>query len=244
MNIESDPKPHDNRLFDNQALYYEGGIKPTWRGYIHYITLFSGICVLALIELIKVAKTPSTIILSILFILSLIACYSASMIYHVCDSDKENEILFQKMDHIMISFFMYFTILPLSLILPIIPRIALVVLSTGFLILNLYNIYNLTPNLAYEIAIIAIGVLFFPFFYFYMTTFEFICACSVVVIDIIAGYYFFKEKNFSFISPDIFGYHEIFHFLSLIANIPGYFMIYSIIDRTSIDDVDEYSKIV
>ena len=228
-----EPKPYDGRIFTYQTLYCEGAIKPEFRGYIHYFVLFSGILVYAIIELLEVSKTPTTTLISVLFMMSFVACYAVSTTFHVCESDKETEILLQKLDHVAISFFMYFSIVSVSLILPNYYRLMMVGISTGFLLLNLYNIFNSPSNVVYEIGIIGIGVLFLPMLYQYMTSFEWICASSIVVLDVIAGYFFFKEQNFGFVSPDIFGYHEIFHLLSTFSHIPGYLMVHSIFERTS-----------
>jgi channel protein (hemolysin III family) len=231
--IVDDAKPYDGRIFTYQTLYCEGAIKPEFRGYIHYFILFSGILVYAIIEILKVSKTPTTKLISVLFMMSFVACYVVSTIFHICESDKETEILLQKLDHVAISFFMYFTIVSISLILPNHYRLIMVGISTGFLLLNLYNIFNSPSNVVYEIGIIGIGVLFFPVLYQYMTSFEWVCAVSIVVLDVIAGYVFFKEQNLGFVSPEIFGYHEIFHLLTSFSKIPGYLMIHSIFDRTS-----------
>jgi channel protein (hemolysin III family) len=231
--IVDDAKPYDGRIFTYQTLYCEGAIKPEFRGYIHYFILFSGILVYAIIEILKVSKTPTTKLISVLFMMSFVACYVVSTIFHICESDKETEILLQKLDHVAISFFMYFTIVSISLILPNHYRLIMVGISTGFLLLNLYNIFNSPSNVVYEIGIIGIGVLFLPVLYQYMTSFEWVCALSIVVLDVIAGYVFFKEQNLGFVSPEIFGYHEIFHLLTSFSKIPGYLMIHSIFDRTS-----------
>lgn len=36
--------------------------------------------------------------------MSFVACYAVSTTFHVCESDKETEILLQKLDHVAISF--------------------------------------------------------------------------------------------------------------------------------------------
>ena len=68
------PKPYDGRIFTYQTLYCEGAIKPEFRGYIHYFVLFSGILVYAIIELLEVSKTPTTTLISVLFMMSFVAC--------------------------------------------------------------------------------------------------------------------------------------------------------------------------
>lgn len=228
-----EPKPYDGRIFTHQKLYCEGAIKPEFRGYIHYFILFSGILVYAFVKLILISKTPTTLLISVLFMLAFIMCYIISTVYHICDSEKETEILLQKLDHVVVSFFMYLTVVSLSLLLPYIYKIIMVGLSSGFLFISLYSIFDSPSNVIYELGIIGTGVLFLPVLYQYMTTFEWICAMSVVFLDVIAGFFFFSEKNLTYISPEIFGYHEVFHLLTSFSKIPGYLMVYSIFDRTS-----------
>jgi len=69
-----------------------------------------------------------------------------------------------------------------------------------------------------------------------MTGFEWACAMTIVFFGVITGFMFFTETNLPFISPAIFGYHEIAHLLLGISHIFGFFMVRSIFSRTS-DDV-------
>jgi len=231
-----DKDVYDGRLFKNQTLYCEGAIKPFFRGHIHYFILFSGILVIALIDLLKSAKTSTTAIIAVLFMLSFAASYTASTFFHNVEYDNETEIFIQKLDHVAISFAMYFTVVPVSLLLPLTYRIALLGLTTGFLLLNLYNIFKSPSNIIYELGIIGMGVLFLPVLYYYMTGFEWACAMTIVFFGVITGFMFFTETNLPFISPAIFGYHEIAHLLLGISHIFGFFMVRSIFSRT-LDDV-------
>jgi len=208
-----------------------GALKPVFRGHIHYFIIFSGILVLALIELLKSSNTYTTQTIAILFMLSFVACYTISAFYHNCDYDKKTEIFMQKLDHVAVSFAMYFTVVPLSLLLPLTYRITLLGLTTGFLLLNLYNIFKSPSNIVYELGIIGMGVLFLPVLYSYMTGFEWICAMLIVLFGVITGLMFFSETNLPFISPKIFGYHELAHLLLGISHIFGFFMVRSIFSR-------------
>jgi len=228
-----EPDAYDGRLFKNQTLYCEGASKPFFRGYIHYFILFSGILVIALIELLKSSNTHTTKTIAVLFMLSFAVCYTISAFYHNCEYDKENEIFMQKLDHVAVSFAMYFTVVPLSLLLPMSYRIALLGLTTGFLLLNLYNIFKSPTNIVYELGIIGMGVLFLPVLYSYMTGFEWTCAMLIVLFGVITGLMFFSETNLPYISPKIFGYHEIAHLLLGISHIFGFFMVRSIFSRLS-----------
>ena len=226
---------NDGRLFAHQKLYCEGALKPFFRGHIHYFIIFSGILILAFIELVKSAKTPTTQLIAVLFMLSFIVCYTISTIYHNCEHDKETEIFIQKLDHVAISFAMYFTVVPLSLLLPRLYQTFLLVFMTGFLLLNLYNIFKSPSNIIYELGIIGMGVLFLPILYSYMTSFEWESAMTIVLFGVITGFMFFLELDVPFVSPEIFGYHELAHLLLGISHVFGFFMVRSIFLR--INDV-------
>ena len=198
--------------------------------------------VLAFIELMKSVKTPTTTLIAVLFMLSFTACYVISTIYHFCEHDKETEIFIQKLDHVAVSFGMYFTVVPLSLLLPQTYQTVLLLLTTVFLVLSIYNIFKSPSNIIYELGIIGMGVLFLPILYYYMTSFEWACAMTIVLFGVITGFMFFLELEVPFVSPEIFGYHEVAHLLLGISHIFGFFMVRSIFLRTP-DDVDSTKDI-
>ena len=224
---------HDGRMFRNEIIYSEGEQKPVYRGYMHYVVLFSGILILGFIVLLKSAKTPTNTLMAALLMISLIACYSISAFFHICDYDKETEIFVQKLDHTAVSFTLYFLVVTASLVLPRMYQNVLLVLLTSCLSLNLYHIYNPPAIMAYQIGIMGIGILFLPIYYFYMTSFEFLCAAIISVFAVIAAYVFFYRINLPFILPEIFGYHEVAHVIEGITQIFGFLMARSIFSRTT-----------
>jgi hypothetical protein len=225
---------HDGRMFRNKIIYFEGEQKPSYRGYMHYLVLFSGILIFGLIVLLQSAKTPTATLLAALLMISLIVCYTISTFFHICEYDKETEIFIQKLDHTAVSFAMYFLIVSASFVLPQIYQTVLLVLITGCLSLNLYYIYKTPANMAYQIGIMVIGILFLPIYYFYMTRFEFLCTTIISVFAAIAAYIFFYKINLPFILPEIFGYHEVAHVIEGITQIFGFLMARSIFSRMPI----------
>ena len=225
---------HDGRMFRNKIIYFEGEQKPLYRGYMHYLVLFSGILIFGLVVLLQSTKTPTTTLVAALLMISLIGCYTISAFFHICEYDKETEIFIQKLDHTAVSFAMYFLIVSASFVLPQIYQTMLLVLTTGCLTLNIYHIYKTPAIMAYQIGIMGIGILFLPIFYFYMTSFELLCATFVSVFALIAVYIFCYKINLPFILPEIFGYHEIAHIIEGITQVFGFLMARSIFLRMPI----------
>lgn len=225
---------HDGRMFRNEIIYCEGEKKPLYRGYMHYVVLFSGILIFGFILLLQSAKTPTAKLIAAILMISLIACYTISAFFHNCDYDKETEIFVQKLDHTAVSFTMYFLVVAASFVLPQIYQTLLLVLLTSCLSINLYYIYKTPANMAYQIGIMLIGILFVPLFYFYMTSFEFLCTIMISVFALIAAYVFFYKINLPFILPEIFGYHEVAHVIEGITQVFGFFMTRSIFSRMPI----------
>ena len=74
-------------------------------------------------------------------------------------------------------------------------------------------------------------VLFLPVFYFFMNRFEWICSIILALLGFISGYIFYYKISLPFISPSIFGYHEVAHILWGITHVLAYYMIRSIFAR-------------
>ena len=221
----------DGRIFNDQLTYAEGEKKPLLRGVMHFLVFFSGIIIFACIELVKTAKTPTTKVVAFLLMFSLFACYAVSAFFHNCEYDNETEIYIQKLDHIIISLSKYFFVVAVSFVLPWAYQFTLLSLTTVLLLLNFYHISTTPIYLGYHLGIIIMPVLFLPVFYFFMNRFEWICSIILALLGFISGYIFYYKISLPFISPSIFGYHEVAHILWGITHVLAYYMIRSIFSR-------------
>jgi hemolysin III len=226
---------NDNRLFPTYPLYSEGLRRPKYRGYLHGIA--SVLLVVALGVLLHDCRhSPSGQIVSSLYIFTKLCCYGSSALYHIFSWSPKVEIFIQKMDHCGIAILSTGTMLPTSVFLlgPIYGTF-LIGTSSILCLIVCTNIFRCKPSLLMQ-GLVAIWWLV-PFWwplYNLMTSLEFSCMISVVILKGIGVYVFANEYPDPF--PDIFGYHEIFHVFVCIAGCCIFACNWSIIHRFCDDE--------
>lgn len=225
----------DGRLFPTYPLYSEGMRRPKLRGYFHGVASLSLIVALAVL-LRDCRHSPTGQIVSTLYILSKLCCYGSSSLFHIFAWSPPYEKFFQKLDHCGIAVLSMGLMLPTSVFL-LGPIYGTFLMSVSFIlcVINCINVFRLKPSTNMQI-LVAIWW-FFPFWkplFALMTTFEFSCMIAVIALNG-AGVYVFSNEYPDPI-PHIFGYHELFHVLVVLAGLCIFAANWSIIHRFCDDD--------
>jgi hemolysin III len=216
------------RLFENEVLYCEGLYKPTFRGKIHLASLIA--FPYALFYLYKGTNGLTyPFFIALISLITNFVCFATSALYHIFDWSLETEIILQKMDHCFISLWCVGMMFPIAFLLfPLNTGIIFICISSLTCAVNFYNIYNSAPSIIVSSIVPCIVLLFTDLCYKYMTDLEWRYMWYVFAFQI-AGTIVFKAELF--LANEIFGFHELFHLLSLFAAYYVYMLNYSIAIR-------------
>ena len=233
MNINKEPKKrkliekwknmYDDSLLQNKMdmdniLYCEGEHKPSCRGYLHWIPFIA--FTIVFFKLIQICKTTKEIFFVSMWSLINIITFKISIILHTYELNPIQEIWFQKLDHIMVYINTFNHIIQ---------------------IIFLYNYKDISLLYSYFIFLITIISTLFGIYLvlsckkkdyqlFFASIPVFLC------IPLILNHFSSKQKTYFFSIwfgilfgiitynlkipiSDIFGYHEIFHFFTIISAI-------------------------
>ena len=221
----------DTRLFTGETLYCEGSFKPEYRGKIHLFSLF--VFPYALYKLYYIANGFTyPFFIGSVSLLTNFCCFGTSAIYHVYEWSLDTEIILQKLDHCMITLWCLGMMFPIAFLLfPKINGIFLIGLTFGTAMINWYCISNSTPSIILTSTVPSIILLFVVVCYNHMNTIEWISMWCVFMFQIAGTLVFTLKYELFFIRPEIFGYHELFHLLSLFVAFFVYQVNYSIVSR-------------
>jgi len=217
----------DNRLFSDETLYCEGLFKPKLRGKIHLFSLivFPFVCR----HLYKGSGGFTfPFFISSVNLLTNLCCFTTSALYHVLDWSLEEEITMQKMDHFTISLWCIGMMFPVAFLL--FPRkngIIFITVTAIACIINWICIYRSKPSLFFSSLVPSSILLFGNLCYKYMTTNELVSMVAVFLFQGLGTMVLSTKFEFDFIDPTVFGYHELFHVLSLFAAFFVYQISYS-----------------
>ncbi len=93
---------YDTRLFHDEVLYCEGGMKPTWRGRIHLIWI--SMYPFAVWRMWVASKgNLFSFLVGHVDVFTNLLCFSTSAIFHTGTWSMRQEIVLQKIDHCAIS---------------------------------------------------------------------------------------------------------------------------------------------
>ena len=224
-------KTMNNRLFSDETLYCEGLFKPEYRGKLHLWSLLAfPYAVWHLYQGTGGFTYPFFIAFINLF--GNFCCFGLSGCYHVFDWSLETEIILQKMDHIIISLWCATMMFPVAILLfP--SKNCMVYMSITIIscLINWVCVYNSKPSIL--VAGITPGaiLLFMDLCYKYMTTWEFVLIISVLICQILGTIIFSSKFEMVFMNSEIFGFHELFHIVSLFGGFCLYQLSYSIAVR-------------
>ena len=221
----------DNRLFIDELLYCEGLVKPILRGKVHLLSLLAFPYAFYKLYCSANGFTYAFFIGSISLLTNLL-CFSTSAVYHVYNWSLETEIILQKMDHFMISLWCFGMMFPIGfLIFPVSEGHYFMGLTFIAFIVNVYCIYNSTPSIIAASIVPSIILLYVSTCYKHMNSLEWVSMWCVFAFQLAGTIIFSLKIDTGFISPELFGYHELFHCLSLFAAFFVYQVNYSIVSR-------------
>lgn len=205
--------------------------KPKLRGYLHQEAAFfaAGACAL----LIAKASSEKAILAVSLYSLSLITLFSVSAIYHRPHWDPKRRALLKRLDHSSIFFLIAGTATPLALLaLPAVQGHQLmwaIWIGAGVGVAQSI-FFPQAPKWVSALLAVGVGWLCLPFFGALVTA----LTHTQLVLLILGGVtytlgavvYALKKPNFS---PSVFGYHELFHLLTILAAAMHFSVIYPLV---------------
>ena len=201
----------DDRLFVDEKLYCEGRPKPWFRGKIHLASL---------VFIAPAIYFSQNNIWSHINILTNFCCFGVSGIYHTFTWSPRTEIVLQKLDHQMISAWCVGMMMPIAFNMfePGVRAKFLTALLATFLA-NSYAIWSCKPSTIIASSIPATLLLFLDECWKHMNSVEWISMLLVFGFQIAGTIaYTMSNKGYTIFGNDeIYGYHELFHTLSLFA---------------------------
>ena len=221
-----------SKLFPNEPLYCEGKRRPFFRGKFHLSSLL--FFPIAFYLLYRDVSSPQLFWLGTISLSTNVACFTISGLYHVFDWSPTTELFLQKMDHTLISLWCAGMMVPIAFVLlPTNIGVLFFSIITIAFFFNLDSIWNhCCPSIVKSSAIPASLLLFVPQCYIYMNSTEWVSMWMVYLFQI-AGTIAYKAEQ-SAESNDLFGYHELFHLLSLFASFFVFVVNYSIVSRKQV----------
>jgi predicted membrane channel-forming protein YqfA (hemolysin III family) len=230
---EETEESNDGRMFNNCKLYCEGAHKPHYRGFFHAIAALMFPYILWKYWELTHEMGGFVFYFAMFFVISGFATAFISASYHIIDWNVEQEILINKMDHVSLTIFAMTVFYPI-LLLTFSEEVQWIgylfcEIITGLTVWNLYGTLYGRPSLVRMLSVPFSQVPILYYYYKFMTDFEWkafwICAISQIV-----GVSIFV-KEFTFFDPDVMGFHEIYHVMTIISIVAAYVMNYSIIER-------------
>jgi len=201
-----------------RGLDVHGRQKPTWRGWIHAVTV--PIAIAAGIVLICLAATPATKAGAAVFMGTSILLFGISATYHLGDWNPRVTALFRRIDHSNIFLLIAGTYTPLALAALEWPKnVILLSLIWGLTLCGIvFRIFWLSaPRWLYVPLYILLG---WGAVVYIVDLFQFNVAMMVLVlvggVVYTAGAIVYALKRPNPV-PAVFGFHEIFHSATVIA---------------------------
>lgn len=223
----------DDRMFNNCKLYCEGAHKPTFRGYFHLISLLLFPYIFWKYWELTGETGGFEFYLAMFLVFAGFATILISALYHTVCWNVKQEILINKMDHFVLIIFVMSIFYPI-LLLTFSEEVAWIgylfcAIITGLTGWNLYGTMYGRPSLFRMMSVPFSQVPIFYYYHKFMTDFEWKAFWACAISQIVGVLIFVKE--FTIFDPDIIGFHEIYHFTTIISMVAAYMMNYSIIER-------------
>jgi len=221
-----------NRLDYNTFMYCEGCPKPFLRGFLHGI--ISLIIPVAWFFIVNICPTSTGKLLFSFYVLCNFYSYLVSYFYHVHSykygPEIENFVL--KLDRIGIFMKIAANFTPVSLLF--LKQTGIYLLSLQWLLtfVGSFRILFLNRSLWWEPLLVGIIAIFFiPELYQVMTPYEFWLTMSSYVVPTFGIFFTLFKINLTS-CPEIWGYHENFHFFDVLGSIIVYAINYSLASRS------------
>lgn len=193
-------------------------IKPKWRGWIHTVT--APLALVAGIILVAMAPTVDRKVTSAIYAATGVLLFGVSAVYHRGNWSPRIKIILKRVDHTNIMLVIAGTYTPLAWTLLERPKAVLLlwVIWSGAILGVLFRLlWTDAPRWLYVPIYIALGcgALFYlpQFFQASIPAAMLICVGGILYITG-AVFYALKKPNFSY---HHFGFHELFHALTVVA---------------------------
>jgi hemolysin III len=221
----------DNRLFPQYLLYCEGMSRPSCRGKLHLLCA----CIFPFLICLLYSEANGNLngkVAALFYGFSALFCYTISSLYHIVKCSAKTEILLQKLDHCSIAIYACGTNIPTALLLlPFHYGFLLAFLSIFAALYCCWFILVKNKSSVWKLIMVASCiVLFWPILFFYMNYIEYNCMVLNAIFAGIGAAVFINRFPDPY--PSCFGYHEVFHFLTVITCFLAFFCNWSIIRRT------------
>lgn len=242
---------NDARMFDG-LLYCEGRPKPYFRGLFHLITTTILMPIYFNLMYPQIDETYELIAVAVLYCGSLFS-FGTSCLFHCLKWEKHTEISLQKLDHCAIFINIACVYTPVAIVLLnqnydklYFPVLVTLILTWIAALLGVYHVYNYrSQRMKLWVGNILLSVPAYPILSSCLTQFE--RTMSVIgLLSYALGAYLFS-KRYKFIEsfcPLIFGYHEVFHFLTVISFSCTILLLYSTISHTSLRCFDNVTDVI
>ncbi|KAI5191090.1 hemolysin III [Nematocida minor] len=210
---------------DSSSGYFKNKLKPYWRGRVHRIAFYTTLC---LYVILMFTLSISKIYLSIYFASQLIL-YGVSSTYHMSNwKTRRAEKFFQKLDHssifLLISGTQTCVVVALNELykttatnllkwLPVTYLLAVIGILKVFLIQTVPRYINVIYYIVHGVSV----AMFIPSVYIIKERFLGLLCAMGGLVYIVGGVVYGVRKPDPW--PLIFGYHEVFHVLTVVANL-------------------------
>ncbi|OAG28842.1 hemolysin III [Nematocida displodere] len=211
---------------DESSSYLTAKIKPYWRGRLHRVAFYAALCMYAV--LLFFMKNTNKIYLTIYFA-SQIILYGVSSTYHLTAwTSKQKEAFFRKLDHSSIFLLISGTQTCVAMAIKetcgphaasAMTYVPLTYVIGGLGILKVFFLTTLPRyvNVLYYVLHGASAALFFPMKCFVEESVIGILCILGGAAYILGGAVYGAKKPDPW--PETFGYHEVFHLLTIIGNL-------------------------
>ena len=205
--------------------------KPLLRGHFHQAAFFTALG--AGVLLIAKATTPPALVASTVYILGLLLLFGVSALYHRPHWDARRRAFMKRLDHSAIFVFIAGTTTPLALLAldPVQGRTLLIIIWAVAVLGIFQSIFWMkAPKWITAIFYVSMGWISFPYARELKevlgTTDISLIATGGILYTIGAVGYALRRPIFN---PKIYGYHEMFHALTIVAAICHFIVIYHLI---------------
>jgi hemolysin III len=221
-----------NRLDYNTIMYCEGCAKPLMRGFLHGI--ISLIIPIPWFFIVNISPTLTGKLLFSFYVLCNFYSYITSYLYHVHSHkygpEIENFVL--KLDRLGIFIKIAANFSPVSLLFLKNTGIYLLSLQWILTFIGSYRIFFLNRSLWWEPLLVGgVAIFFIPELWEVMTPPEFWLTMSSYIVPTFGIIFTIFKINLTPF-PEIWGYHENFHFFDVLGSIIVYSINYSLASRS------------
>jgi hemolysin III len=205
--------------------------QPRFRGFSHQIMFF--VSIFASISLVVKSTNKLELVATITYSFGLLSMFGFSALYHRKNLTTEKKKLLRKFDHGAIFLMLAGTFTPICLlVLPIESGIKLLtaVWLASVIGILVFVLSESTPRLIRAFIFLLIGYFIFPF----MPAVILALNAQEIVLLLSGGIVYSLGAvaygiRFPVLSPEIFGFHEFFHLLVIVAATLHFFLIFGLI---------------